>query len=113
MHEMTLMGEVREIVVQAAKAHQFTRVKTVVLEIGRLSGVQVEAMRFCFDVVMEGTPAAEAKLEIEELPGVAWCDRCAREVEITSRVEPCPHCHGMPGRILGGTEMRVKGLAVE
>ena len=56
MHEMTLMGEVREIVVQAAKVHKFKRVKRVVLEIGKLSGVQVEAMRFCFDVVMEGTP---------------------------------------------------------
>ena len=47
MHAMTLMGEVREIVVQAAKQHKFERVKRVVLEIGRLSGVQAEAMRFC------------------------------------------------------------------
>jgi hydrogenase nickel incorporation protein HypA/HybF len=113
MHEMTLMGEVREIVVQAAKQHKFERVKRVVLEIGRLSGVQAEAMRFCFDVVMEGTPAAGATLEIEELPGRAWCNRCGREVEIQSRVEPCPECHGMPGKILQGTEMRVKGLEVQ
>jgi len=113
MHEMTLMGEVREIVVQAARQHKFERVKRVVLEIGRLSGVQAEAMRFCFDVVMEDTPAAKATLEIEELPGVASMTRCAMEVEITSRIEPCPHCHGMPGKILGGTEMRVKGLEVE
>jgi Zn finger protein HypA/HybF involved in hydrogenase expression len=34
-------------------------------------------------------------------------------VEITSRVEPCPYCHGMPGLILQGTEMRVKGLEVQ
>jgi hydrogenase nickel incorporation protein HypA/HybF len=113
MHEMTLMGEVREIVVQAAKQHKFKRVKRVVLEIGRLSGVQAEAMRFCFDVVMEHTPAAGAALEIEELPGIAWCGTCAKGVEITSRVEPCPHCHGMPGKILQGTEMRVKGLEVQ
>ena len=113
MHEMTLMGEVREIVVQAAKQHQFKRVRRVVLEIGRLSGVQVEAMRFCFDVVMEHTPAEGATLEIEEIPGRAWCNQCSVEVEITNRVEPCPKCHGMPGKILQGTEMRVKGLEVE
>jgi hydrogenase nickel incorporation protein HypA/HybF len=113
MHEMTLMGEVREIVVQAAKQHKFTRVKRVVLEIGQLSGVQAEAMRFCFDVVMEDTPAAGAKLEIEEIPGRAWCNRCGKEVEITSRVEPCPECMGMPGKIVQGMEMRVKGLEVE
>ena len=110
---MTLMGEVREIVVQAAKQHKFTRVRRVVLEIGQLSGVQAESMRFCFDVVMEHTPAEGATLEIEEIPGLAWCNHCGREVEITSRVEPCPSCSGMPGKILQGTEMRVKGLEVE
>ena len=113
MHEMTLMGEVREIVIQAAKLHKFERVKRVVLEVGQLSGVQAEAMRFCFDIVMDGTPAAGATLEIEEIPGLAWCNQCAGEVAITSRVEPCPKCHGMPGKILQGTEMRVKGLEVE
>jgi hydrogenase nickel incorporation protein HypA/HybF len=113
MHEMSLMGEVREIVVQAAKAHGFKKVRRVVLEIGRLSGVQAEAMRFCFDVVMADTPAAEALLEIEEIPGRAWCPACEAEVEIGGRIEPCPRCGGMPGRVIQGTEMRVKGLEVE
>lgn len=107
------MGEVREIVLQAAKQHKFERVRRVVLEIGCLSGVQAESMRFCFDVVMGDTPAAGATLEIEELPGLAWCNRCAEAVEITSRVEPCPKCLGMPGRIIQGMEMRVKGLEVQ
>jgi len=106
------MGEVREIVLQAARQHGFQEVKRVVLEIGQISGVQPEAMQFCFDVVMEDTPAAGAILEIEEIPGKAWCDRCAQEVEITSRVDPCPRCFGMPGKVIQGTEMRVKGLEV-
>lgn len=113
MHEISLMGEVREIVMQAAQAHGFQKVRRVVLEIGRLSGVQAEAMRFCFDVVMADTPAAEALLEIEEIPGRAWCPACEMEVDIEDRLEPCPHCGGMPGRVIQGTEMRVKGLEVE
>ena len=64
MHEMALMGEVRNIVLQEAQAHGFQRVLRVVLEIGRLSGVQAQAMSFCFDVVMADSPAEGAVLEI-------------------------------------------------
>jgi hydrogenase nickel incorporation protein HypA/HybF len=113
MHEMALMGEVREIVLEAARSHGFQRVRRVVLEIGRLSGVEPEAMRFCFEVVMADSPAAEATLEIQELPGRAWCPACAAEVEMASRFETCPMCGGLPGRLLQGTEMRVKDLEVE
>lgn len=113
MHEMTLMESVRGIVLEARRHQPFERVKRIVLEIGELSGVQEEAMRFCFDVVMEGSPAAGATLEIEALPGRAWCPACQAEVAVSSRVEPCPRCGGMPGRITQGTEMRVKGLEVQ
>jgi len=113
MHEMALMDEVRTIVLQAAEAHHFQRVLRVVLEIGQLSGVQPEAMSFCFDVVMADSPAAGAVLEIEEVPGRAWCPACAAEVAIASRLDPCPHCGGLPGRVIQGTEMRVRDLEVE
>lgn len=113
MHEMTLMESVRSIVLEAKRHQPFERVRRVVLEIGKLSGVQEEAMRFCFDIVMEGSPAEGALLEIEEIPGKAWCNHCEAEVEVPSRLDPCPRCGGMPGKITQGTEMRVKGLEVE
>lgn len=112
MHEMTLMESVRSIVDQAHRQHGFTRVKRVVLELGDLAGVQMEALTFCFDVVMKGGPAEVAVLEIERLEGRAWCPTCATEVAITSRLDPCPTCSGMPGKVTQGLEMRVKGLDV-
>ncbi len=112
MHEMTLMESVRSIVDQAHRQHGFRRVKRVVLEIGVLAGVQQEALTFCWDVVMKGSSAEGAALEIETLEGRAWCPTCAREVPITSRLDPCPSCGGMPGSVTQGLEMRVKGLEV-
>jgi len=112
MHELALMGEVREIIVQAAEAHGFQKVRRVVLEIGRLSGVQAEAMSFCFEVVMAGSPAEGAVLEIEEIPGLAWCPTCSVNVEIESRIEPCPQCGGLIGHLVQGSEMKVRDLEV-
>jgi hydrogenase nickel incorporation protein HypA/HybF len=39
------------------------------LEIGRLSSVMPEAIRFCFDVCARGTALEGAELEIVELAG--------------------------------------------
>lgn len=113
MHEMSLMQGVLEILEDHAKTRQFSRVKTVWLEIGALSGVDPHAMSFCFDVVMQGTLAQEAVLEIIEKPGQAWCMLCGKNVGISARYDPCPDCGGFQLQVTGGEAMRVKELEVE
>jgi hydrogenase nickel incorporation protein HypA/HybF len=112
MHELSLMEEVRVIIEQHAREHGFARVQAVVLEIGQLSGVEAEAMRFCFESVMAGGLAEGARLEIMETPGRARCV-CGWEGGMASRLEPCPSCDAFGLQILQGAEMRVKTLDVE
>ena len=78
MHEMSLAESVREIVDETARANGARRVAAVRLEIGRLAQVEIEAMRFAFEVVMRGSLADTARLEIVETDGTAWCMRCSR-----------------------------------
>ncbi|HFD86202.1 MAG TPA: hydrogenase maturation nickel metallochaperone HypA [Gammaproteobacteria bacterium] len=113
MHEMSLCEGVLQILEDQARSQNFERVKTVWLEIGGLSGVEPEAMSFCFDAVMRDTLAHEARLEIIKLPGQAWCMHCARTVEVEQRFEPCPDCASYQLQITGGDEMRIKELEVE
>ncbi len=113
MHEMSLCEGVVQILEEEARRQGFQRVKTVWLEIGRLSGVEVEAMRFCFDVVVRGTLAEGARLEILEIPGEGWCLDCGRTVEVQQRFDPCPACGGYRLQVTGGEQMRVKELEVE
>ena len=112
MHEMALCEGVIEIIEAEARRQSFARVKTVWLEIGALSQVEPEAMRFCFEVVAAGSAAAEAKLEIIVLPGVGWCMRCVKSVPIERRYDPCPCCGGYQLQVTAGDEMRVKELEV-
>jgi hydrogenase nickel incorporation protein HypA/HybF len=113
MHEMSLAEGVLQIVEDAAAAQGFTRVKTVWLEIGRLSSVEPEAMRFCFDVVTKDSLADGAALEIIDVPGMGQCMACTQVVEISAVYDPCPACGEYPVQPTGGTEMRVKELEVE
>lgn len=113
MHEMSLAESVLGIIEDAAAAQGFARVKTVVLEIGRLAAVEPEAMHFCFDAVMRDTLADGATLEIIDVPGAGWCLDCARTVPMAERVDVCPHCGGVRLQPTGGLEMKVKHLEVE
>ncbi|NNM83273.1 MAG: hydrogenase maturation nickel metallochaperone HypA [Burkholderiales bacterium] len=113
MHEMSLMQGVLGILEENAKGAGFSKVKTVWLEIGALSGVDPHAMEFCFDVVMKNTLAENARLEILETPGTAWCMKCGKNVGISARYDPCPECGRFQLEVTGGAEMRVKELEVE
>lgn len=110
MHEMSLAEGVREIVEDVARTHAATRVTRVRLEIGRLSQVEVDAMRFAFDVVMRGSLADGAALEVVETPGTAWCMRCSQAVEIGQRGDGCPACGSYQLQVTGGDRMRVIDL---
>lgn len=112
MHEMSLVEGIRTVVEEHARSHGFVRVTVLRLEIGRFAGVEKPALEFAFDVVMRGSPAEGARLEIIDLPGKAMCYDCMKPVEIADRLDPCPLCGG--GRLIpqGGDEMRIKDMEV-
>ncbi len=113
MHEMSLCESMLKIVEQQAAAHGAARVRTVRLAIGALSCASPDALRFCFDAVTRGTVADRAALEIDRLPGRAWCSDCTRVVEIEAYGAACPVCGGHVLRGMSGEEMRVTELEVE
>ena len=69
MHEMSLAEGIRQIVEEAGRERGFRKVRTVVLEIGQLAAVEPDSLRFCFDLVMRGSVAEGAALQIDSLPG--------------------------------------------
>jgi hydrogenase nickel incorporation protein HypA/HybF len=110
MHEMSLMESVREIVEEAARTHGARRVAVVRLRIGALATVDPGALRFAFDVVMRGGCADRATLEIDAVPGVAWCWDCSASVTLAASEAVCPTCAGHRLEVTGGTEMRVSEI---
>jgi hydrogenase nickel incorporation protein HypA/HybF len=113
MHEMSLAESVREIVDETARSNGAHRVAAVRLEIGKLAQVEIEAMRFAFDVVMRGSLADTARLEIVETDGTAWCMRCSEPVLIARRGDACPRCDSFQLQVTGGDRMRVINIEIE
>lgn len=109
---MSLAEGVLQLIEDAARKEGFSRVTTVWLEIGQLAGVEVEAMKFCFDAVVRDSIAEDANLEIIATPGSGWCMQCAATVPLEEAFGACPQCGRHQVQVTGGTEMRVRELEV-
>ncbi|MFG1464686.1 hydrogenase maturation nickel metallochaperone HypA [Xanthobacter sp. DSM 24535] len=112
MHEMALCESLRDALEDAARTQSFSRITRVRLAIGAFAGVEVEALRFGFDVVMRGSLAEGAELIVMEEGGTAWCFDCGITVPLSGRLDPCPACGGERLVPNGGTEMKIKDLEV-
>ena len=112
MHEMAICESIRQTLEAQAEVHNFKRVKRVCLEIGPLSGVEPDALRFGFDVVMKGSIADGAQLEIIDCPAEAWCMTCAQTVPIQQRFDSCGKCGSHQLQVTAGEELKIKELEV-
>jgi hydrogenase nickel incorporation protein HypA/HybF len=108
MHELGIVQEVLAIVSEHSKGAKVTR---VVLEIGKLSAVLPDAVRFCFDLCSQDTVAAGAHLEILETPGQACCRVCGATVLLEQPFGRCA-CGSSDLEWLSGEELKVKEMEV-
>ncbi len=113
MHEMSLAGGVLLLVEQAAAREGFRRVTRLRLAVGKLSGVEVDALRFALEAIAAGTCFAGAAIEIDEPEGEAWCMPCGKLTPLKDRGDACVHCGGWQLQPTGGTELRVVDLLVD
>lgn len=113
MHEMSLAEGVLQLVEETAQREKAQRVKLVVLEIGQLSSVVPDALRFCFEAVTRDSIAQGATLEIIQTPGAGWCTPCGSTVAMRELYGECPKCGSYQVQPTEGTEMRVKEIEIE
>jgi hydrogenase nickel incorporation protein HypA/HybF len=110
MHELSITRSVVAIVAEKAAGQRVTRVR---LEIGCLSAVMPDAIRFCFDICAADTPVAGAALEIDEIPGMGCCNDCGTQVGLSALIGRCPNCGAANLRLVAGQELNIKEMEVE
>lgn len=109
MHELSITQELVAICLRHAGNRH---VKSVIIEIGTLSGVVPEAVSFCFEACTAMTPAAGALLEIRAVEGRGLCRTCMTEQPLERMFDPCRSCGSYAVEVLQGEELRVVELEV-
>jgi hydrogenase nickel incorporation protein HypA/HybF len=108
MHELSITQTVVTTVTQRMRDARVCRIR---LEVGQLSGLVPDAVRFCFEMVAAGTTCEGATLEIDEPPGKAMCRTCGVAFE-TGEVLPLCDCGSADVEVQGGRELRIREVEV-
>ncbi len=111
MHELSLAQGICDTVSPLVEADQ--RVVSIVVEVGPLSGVQPEALEYCFAIVAEQAGLSGAALDLVSLDARASCPACSEDFVIRFVWDACPGCGHSPVTVEGGREFRIKEFEVD
>ncbi|GAB1266459.1 hydrogenase maturation nickel metallochaperone HypA [Aurantivibrio infirmus] len=112
MHEASLAEELIEIINATARREHFKHVKKVELEIGELSCVDPESLRFAIEALIYDSVLDLATINISQIPGRLQCLHCKKEFEGNSVHTACPYCQQFGTRIVGGDDMQLTELEI-
>ncbi|SFC86392.1 hydrogenase maturation nickel metallochaperone HypA [Butyrivibrio sp. YAB3001] len=114
MHEMSYIAKMVNLAEEVARDNNAKRIKAIVIEIGKTSGVMPYYMHKYFPEASKGTMLEGAELVCEEVPVKALCEECNNEYYPQKENRYlCPHCGGRKAHIIEGKGVTLKNLEIE
>jgi hydrogenase nickel incorporation protein HypA/HybF len=110
---MSIAQSLLDIILQEIETHHVRRVVSVALKVGELSSVETESLRFCFELIAEGTIVEGAELQIERVPVTCRCSDCGTKFSVEHLLFVCPSCGSRRVEVLSGRELNIQSLDVE
>lgn len=111
MHELSIALSIIDRVLEESRARGDARVGAVHLRIGPLSGVDVEALRFAFELAREESQLSGCRLDISEVPISLDCPNCQTEKRAVSIQQLCCCDCGTPAaEIIHGRELELRAV---
>lgn len=117
MHEMALLRNVVDIVLDECSGKDVAAVRSVYLTVGELRDVVEDIVPGLFKWLARDTVAADADVFIRRVPAMVRCNQCGDIFKINVR-DPktweCPRCHAYQDyRLFSGNEFRIERIEVE
>nr|HDO81431.1 hydrogenase maturation nickel metallochaperone HypA [Candidatus Bathyarchaeota archaeon] len=127
MHEFSIAQSVVQTVLKVAMENNAVQVTEINLEIGELTLLNPEYLKYGIEVASEGTIIEGAKVNITVKAGVIRCLECGYEGETKKeRIEDiphvsallslslkCPRCGSNMTEVIGGRECNIKNIQIK
>lgn len=113
MHEVSVIDEIVQTVLDEIKNYQVLRVDSVSLRIGKLRQFVPEIMQFCYEVATRDTLLQGSQLKLKEVPVQIFCRRCEMTTELEEYDFHCPECQSMDIQVTGGNELILDSIQLE
>lgn len=113
MHEYSIVQSLLNSCEENAEQNNATKVVTVVVKIGVMSGVEPDLLQTAFDTFKEQTMCHDAEFIINVQPVVIKCKSCGEESTLKKNEYACLNCESVDIDILDGEDMYLMQLELE
>jgi hydrogenase nickel incorporation protein HypA/HybF len=114
MHEVGIAQNIIEQVEKkVAEINQTVRVLKISVRLGKLAGVNAEALQFGFDIAKKNSRIPFAQIVVREIPASVSCPSCQKNYSVEKLESKCKNCGNGPLKIISGKEISLEGLEYE
>ena len=120
MHELSMADAMVKTVLDVAEKNDAIEIIEVTIEIGKLTMLNPEQIRFLLEVLVENTLLEGAEVNIVELPVELKCNLCEYtgladmdDSDHYLAIVKCPECGERNVEITAGRECNVKNIKIE
>ena len=120
MHEVSIAGAIMDSVLDAAKKNDAKKVNEIFIEVGELTALNPDQLKFIFGTITIGTVAEGARYNIQVIKPIIKCAKCSYEcpIKFFERLHffiptvKCPECGDIDVDIIAGRECCVKKIKI-
>ncbi|MBR3214232.1 MAG: hydrogenase maturation nickel metallochaperone HypA [Methanosphaera sp. SHI613] len=121
MHELSMASSIVDAILSTAKKNDAIKINEAVLEIGEMTMLNPEQLRFMMEILSEDTLLKDAEIIINMIPIEIECESCGFKGESKTdengdhlmAVARCPECENTQVHIIQGQECNVKTIKIE
>jgi hydrogenase nickel incorporation protein HypA/HybF len=113
LHEMSIAASVLDAIRAESLQHNGAHINRAGLRIGELSGVEIESLRFCLEVLAGGTDLEPLSFELEPVPWTRQCRACGTVFRVIDAQPSCASCASTATDPAGGDQLELSFVELE
>ncbi len=114
MHELGIVTHVAKTLDEVAVDNKITKIGSVTLEVGEVSGIMTEYFIDCWNYFKKKHPVlSESQLKIETIKAITYCTNCQKQYETIAHGITCPYCQSRETYLIQGNECNIKEIEAE
>ena len=111
MHELGIVFHIIKSVEEIGAQNELTKVASVTLEIGEVSGIVPEYLTDCWKWAVKKSKLLDgSELRVEQIDAVTYCEACGRTYPTVQYAKICPHCGSDKTYLVSGQEVNIKEI---
>ncbi|MBR4550449.1 MAG: hydrogenase maturation nickel metallochaperone HypA [Oscillospiraceae bacterium] len=111
MHELGTIHYVIDTVEKLAVENELTRIASVTLQVGEVSGIIPRFLSDYWEYAKKKTTyLQEAELKIETIQAVTYCQSCGKTYPTVQYAKICPYCQSDNTFLVTGNEYVIKEI---